>query len=114
MGDGVRGRIVSSRSGELGSWKVLHGTAETPVERVEVQGGDTLDFVVDCLTNESHDAFGWSPIITLAVAGKPDDAPRRFAALADFFGAPPKPPTLSPVEQYVQALLLANEFVFVD
>jgi len=114
MGDGVRGRIVSSRSGELGSWKVLHGTAETPVERVEVQGGDTLDFVVDCLTNESHDAFGWSPVITLAVAGKPDAAPRRFAALADFFGPAPKPASLSAVEQYVQALLLANEFVFVD
>jgi hypothetical protein len=113
-GDGVRGHVVSSRAGELGSWTVHHDSTDTPIERVEVQRGETLDFVVDCLTNESHDSFGWSPVITLAVAGKPDDAPRRFAALADFFGPAPKPPSLSRLEQYVQALLLANEFVFVD
>ena len=52
--------------------------------------------------------------ITLAVAGQPEDALKRFAALAGFFGPAPKPASLSPVEQYVQALLLANEFVFVD
>ena len=47
-GDGVRGRIVSSRSGELATWNVHHTQAETVIENVEVKKGDTIDFVVDC------------------------------------------------------------------
>jgi hypothetical protein len=113
-GDGVRGRIVSGRAGELGSWTIHHGKVDTNLDRIEVHQGETVDFVVDCLTNEAHDAFGWSPIITLSTAGEGDGQPRRFSALADFFRPVQKPITLSPLDQYAQALLLANEFVFVD
>ena len=113
-GDGVRGRVVSSRAGELGSWTIHHGKVDTNLERIEVHQGETVDFVVDCVTNEAHDAFGWSPIITLSTAGEGEGQPRRYSALADFFRPGQKPITLSPLDQYAQALLLANEFVFVD
>jgi cytochrome c553 len=113
-GDGVRGRIVSSRGAELGSWTIHHGKVDTNLERVEVQQGEILDFVVDCLANEAHDAFGWSPIITLSPADQASGKERRFSALADFFRPGQKPIALSPLDQYAQALLLANEFVFVD
>ena len=64
-GDGVRGHVISSRAGELGTWTVHHGKVDTNLERVEVTQGETLDFVVDCLTNEANDAFGWSPVVTV-------------------------------------------------
>ena len=114
MGDGVRGHIISSRTGELGTWTIHHGKVDTNLERVQVLQGEILDFVVDCLTNEANDAFGWSPIITLAPGDQADGKERRFSALADFFRPGQKPISLSPVDQYTQALLLANEFVFVD
>ena len=114
MGDGVRGRIVSNRVGELGSWTIHHGKIDTKLERIEVQQGESLDFVVDCLANEAHDSFGWSPIITLAAAGTMGGQERRFSALADFIVPGKKPIALSLLDQYAQALLLANEFVFVD
>jgi hypothetical protein len=113
-GDGVRGHIISSRSGELGTWTIHHGQLGTNLERVEVVQGETLDFVVDCLTNEAHDSFGWSPVVTLSPSGPDGGKDRRFSALADFFRPGQKPITLSPLDQYAQALLLANEFVFVD
>jgi hypothetical protein len=113
QGDGVRGRIVSSRAGELGVWTVHHGKADTKLDRLEVEAGETIDFVVDCLTNQSHDSFQWPPVIVFSEKGRRGmEGRKQFIAPADFHG--PQPPPLSPLEQYAQALLLANEFVFVD
>ena len=47
-GDGVRGRIVSSRHGELASWSVNGSSAETKLNGIAVEKGDTIDFIVDC------------------------------------------------------------------
>jgi cytochrome c553 len=112
MGDGVRGRVVSSRAGELAAWTIHHGQVETKLERVEVQEGETLDFVVDCLTNEAHDSFGWSPAVELTATD--GETTLRYNAAIDFRGPAPATKRLSALEQYAQALLLANEFVFVD
>ena len=46
-GDGVRGRIVSSRHGELASWSVNGSSAETKLNGITVEKGDTIDFIVD-------------------------------------------------------------------
>lgn len=70
-GDGVRGRIVSSRAGIHGTWTAANGAAETSVEVVELKAGDTLDFVVDCRENENADSFEWKVTISrLTPAGK--------------------------------------------
>ncbi|MGE5193429.1 MAG: PSD1 and planctomycete cytochrome C domain-containing protein [Deltaproteobacteria bacterium] len=114
QGDGVRGRIISSRAGELGSWTVHHGKVETRVERAEVAAGETLDFIVDCLTNESHDSFTWPMAVVLSAVADGKAGERRFESAKDFRGPEPVRTRLSPLEQYAQALLLANEFLFVD
>ncbi len=66
QGDGVRARIVSSRSGLLGEWSVHHGSVQTSVAGVQVRSGDTIDFIVDCRDNNDSDSFGWSPTIHAA------------------------------------------------
>jgi hypothetical protein len=58
-GDGVRGRIVSSRTGRIAEWVATHSTAETNTDKIEVQKGDTFDFVVDCRENVNSDSFEW-------------------------------------------------------
>ena len=51
-GDGIRGRIVSSRSGLAGEWTVKLGKQETKVAGIEVKKGDTIDFITDSIASE--------------------------------------------------------------
>jgi mono/diheme cytochrome c family protein len=108
-GDGVIGRIVSSRAGELWKGEVLgDGSAETKVARVEVKAGETIDFLVGCRGADNSDTFLWAPVIHGEKTGEWD-------AKGQFAGPPkPLPPQLKPWEQYAQVLLETNEFVFVD
>jgi len=65
QGDGVRSRVVSSRLGPLGEWTALHQKVSTPIGRIEVKRGDTLDFVTDCRASVSFDTFHWAPVIKM-------------------------------------------------
>jgi mono/diheme cytochrome c family protein len=105
-GDGIRARIVSSRRGLLGEWFAHHSRAKTEVLKVAVEKGDTLDFVVDPRTNDGFDGFGWSPTVATA------DGATVWNAGANF-GPPPGPP-MSRLALYAQALMMTNEFMFVD
>jgi hypothetical protein len=58
-GDGVRGRLVSSRTGLNAEWVATHSAADTNPDRIEVKKGDTLDFVVDCRESVTSDSFEW-------------------------------------------------------
>ncbi len=107
QGDGVRGRLTSSRIGQLGDWTAAHGSIPTAVQSIDVQAGDMIDFVVDRRASISHDSFTW----TVTVNGMLGGERRRFHSANDF-GPIAKP--LSPWARYAQVLLLANEFVFVD
>ncbi len=71
-GDGVRGRVVSSRLGKTGEWTAHNGSTNTKVDSMEVQAGDTIDFVTDCITNYTSDSFSWPVTITLKVSGSDD------------------------------------------
>ena len=62
-GDGVRGHIVSSRHGELASWSVNGSSAETKLNGIKVEKGETIDFMVDARTDPENDAFSWAPVI---------------------------------------------------
>jgi hypothetical protein len=64
-GDGVRGRIVSSRSGVAGQWVAKQGGAETRVDAIAVERGDTIDLVLDCRENETSDSFSWEAKLEL-------------------------------------------------
>lgn len=107
-GDGVLGRVVSSRAGELLNVVAEAGkTVETKLDRVEVKRGETIDFLVDCRANDNSDAFGWAPIIRGEIG--------EWNAQADFAGPPPpRPAPLTAWEKYAQVLLATNEFAFVD
>jgi mono/diheme cytochrome c family protein len=116
-GDGVRARIVSSRLGELASWTAHNTEAETKMSRVEVKQGDVLDFVVECRKDENSDSFTWAPVIRTAESGTVTggQTTRLWSASAQFAGPPGKPKrTQGPWERYAQALLMSNEFMFVD
>ena len=123
-GDGIAGHIVHVRRSTpggstnqvVGSWKVFNDKQLTAIDSLIVKRGEAVDFVVDAAGNSSSDAFSWSPTV-IAGEGESDSAgsassSQRWAAASDF-GAPP-PPLLSPWEQVAQALLLTNEFWFLD
>jgi hypothetical protein len=111
-GDGVHGRIITGDGRILGEWKVLNDRAETNVGELAVRRGDVIDFAVDCVQKATSDAFTWSPTVSV-VADKQSKMPVTSWSAKSDFAAPP-PPRLSPWEQTAQALLLTNEFWFVD
>jgi hypothetical protein len=109
-GNGVRGRLVSSRHGILGSWTVHHGEALTAVPSIDLEAGDTLDLVVDFQGNILHDEHEWPVVIRRHVSGSPETPKDIVADSRKEFRGPPADPWL----HYVHALLMTNEFVFVD
>jgi mono/diheme cytochrome c family protein len=105
-GDGVRGRIVPGSGGLLGEWIVHNGKADTSVAEVNVTTGETIDFIVDCRENDGYDSFAWAPAVHRL------DQDGDWNATGDF-EAPPQPP-LTAIELYAQALMMTNEFMFID
>jgi len=103
-GDGVRGRIISSRQGELASWSVNGSSAETNLHGIKVEKGETISFVVDARQDAENDAFSWSPIIKCGE--------QTWNAKSDFAGPAAKP--LDIWARYAQVLLETSEFSFVD
>lgn len=115
QGDGVRALIVSSRTGLLGSWDVHNGSAEAAVAEVTVKRGDTIDFVIECRATNSFDSFQWGPALSVKNA-VPNLAQSSWDAAADFSG-PARPDAVKPLsawEAYAQALIMTNEFHFID
>jgi hypothetical protein len=118
-GDGVRGRIVSSRTGELASLTVHNKSAQTQLDGLDVKAGDTIDFIVDCRSSVTSDSFTWPLTLRMknlpeGIAGGEDTT--EWNSVADFAGPSSKAPAapLTPWEKYAQILLQTNEFVFVD
>ena len=87
-GDGVRSRVVSSRSGLVSEWIALNKTVDANVASIEVQAGDTLDFITDCRESVTSDSFAWSLAIKLKTT---DGKEFSFAADKGFPGPPPPP-----------------------
>jgi len=112
-GNGVRARLISSRAGELASWTLRQLEAESKLKGLEVKKGDTLDFVVDFNGEITDDEFVWAPVIQMKRASAANAGQAvEWNAAAQFGGPPPAPAT--PLERYAQALLLTNEFLFLD
>jgi hypothetical protein len=109
VSDGIRSFVVSSRSGLLQSAKVLHQTSEWKLESLDVDAGETIDFVVDIGDELNSDQFLWDVTIADGVPSENDvawnsakDFPRDIAE------------QLTGWEQLAQVLLSSNEFLFVD
>ena len=104
--------VLAVAGGVIGTWVAQAGKAETVVDRLEVRKGEAVDFVVDCRADPSFDTYTWAPSIRVVAPAK--DGPRRtvWEAKADFHG--PEAGGLNPWESYAQALLLSNEFTYID
>jgi hypothetical protein len=101
-GNGVRGRLVSSRTGIVGQWIVHHSEAITSIDSIEVSVGDTIDMVVDFQDQISHDEHLWQLEIK-------DQNGTTWNSTRDFRGQ-----QSDRWQMYIQALLMTNEFVYVD
>jgi len=113
-GNGILGRIVSSRSGENGWWTIHNGEIATKTEKMEIKKGDTIDFIVEPRGDTGFDGYAWSPIIKLSSAA-PAGEMGEWNANTDFSGTSGKKMNrLTSWEKYAQVLLEANEFAFVD
>jgi hypothetical protein len=116
-GDGIEFRVVSSREGSLGVWPLHEAAADTDVEKTTVKQGDTIDFVAACRANDNTDSFTWSSVITLVgntSNGNTSNGDTTWNSNTHF-SAPVEPGKLVGAwPRYVQALLMTNEFFFVD
>ncbi|MDB6021322.1 MAG: Protein of unknown function (DUF1553)/Protein of unknown function (DUF1549)/Planctomycete, partial [Pedosphaera sp.] len=113
-GDGVQGRIVSSRAGELGSWIAYGSQAQTALSHVHVNRGETIDFVTDCRENPRSDNFKWAPSIKMEpIANLPAEAVMEWQAQRDFSGEM-HARRLNAWEKFAQVLLETNELTFVN
>jgi hypothetical protein len=115
-GDGVRGRIVSSLVGVLGQWVVHNKKEETKLAHVTVRRGDTIDFITDCIGDESFDSFTWAPTIQFVEDDKYVPGERmEWSAASDFADAAHlSHSSLDAWQKYAQVILMSNELVFVD
>jgi hypothetical protein len=68
--------------------------------------------MVDCCENVSYDSFSWEMTLTLK---NEKTGPEKWGSKKDFAeSARAKREPLNTWEKYAQALLLANEVMFVD
>ncbi len=109
MGDGVELRLVSSRDGNLGRWVAFNNSVATEAKNIAVKKGDTLDFLAGCNTSDGFDSFEW-PVSVSLEKGPTFDAQTLFSGPET---AKPITP-LSAWARYAQALMMSNEFYFVD
>ncbi|MDG3005580.1 PSD1 and planctomycete cytochrome C domain-containing protein [Paludisphaera mucosa] len=110
-GDGIRGWLVHGRKGVLKSALVHNRREDFSAPSVEVEPGDTLDFVVDVREVLNNDQHLWAPAVRVLRADPPSPS-TAWDARRDFAG--PSPRKLAPWEQLAQVLLMSNEFDFVD
>jgi hypothetical protein len=109
VGDGIRAFIVSSRQGLLQAQKAHHQQATGELGGVVVEAGETLDFAVDIGDQLNSDQYLWRVELLEESAG---ESAVVWNSELDF-PLPPNP-ALTPLEQLVQVLFCANEFLFVD
>jgi len=114
-GDGFCGRIVSSRLGLLGQWKIGNDPAATALENVEVKEGDTIDFMVERQPGARGGNFKWAPRVEMATMESDETGlPCVWDAHDNFIDPRKQPKPLNPWEKYAQVLLISNEFFFVE
>lgn len=92
-GDGVRGRIISSREGVVGDWIAQNNQATTSIPSLSVEAGDTIDFVTDCRGDVNADSFTWIVQIELPAG---ENGSQVWNSQEGFFGPRPGGESLHP------------------
>ena len=109
-GDGIRA-LIKINGRPIYRKVIQTGSTKTVCDPQAIEKGDVIDFVVDPIKTSTSDGYRWTVSIE-----QPDDAKKialqRWHSAEDFAGPPPPPMTAW--EQAAQALLMTNEFLFVD
>ena len=105
-GDGIRSHIVIGEKKRVGGWTLATGEQETHVDKVAIEAGQTIDFVVDCNETDNSDSFAWP------VSIRYERSAASYDSQQDFSEVTLKRDTIW--HQVAQALLLTNEFCFID
>ncbi len=108
-GDGIVAQIVGPDGEPIWERKLFNESVDGAVESIAVTKGQTIEFLVHCFKNAAADSFRWAPKL-LGTSGQLNDM--KWSAESDFAG--PLPPKLNAWEQMAQALMLTNEFHFLD
>jgi hypothetical protein len=109
-GDGIRGTIKINGQ-PIHQATIKTGSTETVCDDQSVKSGDVIDFVVDPIKSSTSDGYRWTIAMEQRDPTK-KNVLRRWHSAEDFAGPPPPP--LTAWEQAAQALLMTNEFLFVD
>jgi cytochrome c553 len=114
-GDGVRCWIVSNQDKMLNTASVYNQRKQLDVETLEVEPGETIDFVVDVGKTLNSDQFVWVPTITQTIASTSSGGSSSEPTSTTWNSEDDFPRIqLLPLEQFVQLLLFSNELMFVD
>jgi len=105
-GNGLRGLVISTRSGMAGQWHVKHGAAETKVANLAVQAGDHVDFITDCNGDVGFDSFAWGFQLALQRTQGPV---LKWDSAAEFRGPEPVEKSLSAQAAYAFELALCRK-----
>lgn len=122
QGDGVIGQVIAAEKGVLKEWKIMNGEIETTHSGLTLEKGDSLYLAVHFNENTGWDSFTWNPIIDLVAATgeEPWQGPNSWEAATEFLASSNHQKDMNntnpidPWTQLAQALLLSNEFAFVD
>jgi len=112
--DGVRATVLSNRKGVVQQWNSGEKAVATTIETLEVKTGEVIDFAVDCMSTATADGYRWAPSIRYLMRAEdiPPGLQTVWDAQVDY--GPPPPPPLQPLQQLAHALLMTNEFLFID
>jgi hypothetical protein len=106
-GDGVRFKVIQAGTQELVEKTVKQNTQNFN-RTVELKAGETIDFIMDCISSPNSDTF--SQTIQIDGPGVAAHSERQFAGPK----ANPKQEPINAWVQLAQALLLTNEYAFID
>ncbi len=113
-GDGVIATLnirksPSEHPAEVGRWDAFNSEVATHVKEISVAAGATLDFVVAAGQTSSSDAYNWTADIEIEFDG---ESSTQWSSKDGF--KPPAPALMDTWEQLAQALMLTNEFIYID
>lgn len=105
--DGIE--VMIRRPGGTHRYPVIDGEAKTATPPLQVVAGDVVDFIVGPRGSSVADGHGW--VAEVIGIGGPAKG-KKWNSRTGFL--PPPPPPLEPLAQLAQALLITNEFIFLD
>jgi len=116
--DGITAFVVTDRQGEIERFNVKTKPAKVRIERVILEKGEQLDFIIYCGRHNRDDHFRW-PVEVWKVRNADEGGGligiQEWPSVAAFEQASPSwMPPMGPWEQLVQAMMISNEFMFVD